>query len=50
MDKMLGKNIKRNWFFSYMANANFQKHRVAKTKYKTNIVRPVFTGLELVSP
>ena len=34
----------------YMANANFQKHRVAKTKYKTNIVRPVFTGLEFVSP
>ena len=23
-----------------MANANFQKHRVAKTNYKTNIVRP----------
>jgi hypothetical protein len=33
-----------------MANANLQKHRVAKTKYKRNIVRPVFTGFEFVSP
>ena len=31
-----------------MANANFANHLVAKTKYKTKIVRPFFTGLEFV--
>ena len=33
-----------------MANANFVNHRGAKTKYKTKIVRPFFTGLEFVGP